>query len=173
MIELTLPSFRQIKEEKESDHEIVFSVQLKERPSRCPHCDAVTKLYTMGQKVHRVMDVPQRGKQVSLLVLRTRYECLGCASHFWERLPDVDAKRKMTKRLCKYIQEEAQRCLVAATAEKVGICQGTIRQVCREAMTEEEYGDLMERGRNNRRRRSAENSTGYKNKSGIINKRVS
>ena len=59
----------------------------------------------------------------------------------------MDAKRKMTKRLVEYIPKEAQRCLVATTAEKVGLCQGTISQMCQEAMTEAGYSDLMERGK--------------------------
>ena len=147
MTKLSLRSFQEIDEVAETDQEITYFVQLRRKPSCCPHCDANAKMYKLGQsKTQWVKDVPQGDRRVKLLVYRNRYQCSSCGVQFWERMSDVDPKRKMTKRLVAFIPEEAQNSLVAPTSKKLGICQGTIRQVCRDAMTDEEYNDLMERG---------------------------
>lgn len=154
MTDLLLDSFVETEDRVVTRQEITYFVELENRPSRCPYCKSYPKLYSMGQgKVRWIKDVPQRNKRVKLCVYQRRYQCLNCGVQFWERLPDVHPTKRMTKRLVAYIPEEAQNSLVSPTAKKLGLCQGTIRQVCRDAMTNEEYNDLMERGTQSKIRR--------------------
>ena len=154
MTKLSLRSFEEIEDRIETNQEITYFVELKNRPSCCPYCESDLKMYSMGQgKARWIKDVPQRNKKVKLCVYQRRYQCSDCGVQFWERLPDVHPTKRMTKRLVAYIPEEAQNSLVSPTAKKLGLCQGTIRQVCRDAMTDEEYNDLMERGTQSKIRR--------------------
>lgn len=147
MADLLLHFFNETQEAEKTAQEIIYFVQLKNTPAYCPHCGSTASMYMMGQsKTQWIKDAPQGNKRVRLFVYRNRYQCGKCGVQFWERMPDVDPKRKMTKRLVAYIPKEAQRCLVAPTAKKLGICEGTIRQVCRDAMTEDEYKELVQRG---------------------------
>lgn len=156
MTDLSLDSFVEIVDRVVTRQEITYFVELEDRPSCCPYCKSYPKLYSMGQvKARWIKDVPQRNKRVTLCVYQRRYQCLNCGVQFWERMPDVHPTKRMTKRLVAYIPEEAQNSLVSPKAKKLGLCQGTIRQVCRDAMTDEEYNDLMERGTQSKIRRKS------------------
>ena len=147
MTDLLLDSFVETEDRVVTRQEITYFVELENRPSRCPYCKSYPKLYSMGQgKVRWIKDVPQRNKRVKLCVYQRRYQCLNCGVQFWERLPDVHPTKRMTKRLAKLAVKEAKQNLVIPTAKKLGVCDGTIRQLCRAAMTDKAYKDLMERG---------------------------
>ena len=147
MTKLSLRSFEEIEDRIETNQEITYFVELKNRPSCCPYCESDLKMYSMGQgKARWIKDVPQRNKKVKLCVYQRRYQCSDCGVQFWERLPDVHPTKRMTKRLAKLAVKEAKQNLVIATAKKLGVCDGTIRQLCRAAMTDKAYKDLMERG---------------------------
>ena len=47
------------------------------------------------------------GKRVGIYVDTRRYQCQSCNKTFYEPLPDVDEKRKMTKRLLDWVGRQA------------------------------------------------------------------
>ncbi len=101
-------------------------------PSLCPHCLVGTHFQEYGTKEQVFMDWPAHGKRVGVIVKRQKYRCKHCGRTFLERLPDMDERHTMTRRLVEYIQHEALRDTFVRVAENVGVSEGTIRNIFHE-----------------------------------------
>lgn len=76
------------------------------------------------------------GKRVGVYVDTRRYQCQSCNKTFYEPLPDVDEKRKMTKRLVEWIGKQAITRTFTSIADEVGIVEGTVRSIFRDYINE-------------------------------------
>ena len=91
-----------------------------------------SKLSKYGTSNQIVMDAPVRGKPVGLKIIRQRYKCNGCNRTFREKLPDIDEKRAVTKRLIQFIHEQALERPFSNIANEVGIDEKSVRNIFRE-----------------------------------------
>ena len=76
------------------------------------------------------------GKRVGIYVDTRRYQCQSCNKTFYEPLPDVDEKRKMTKRLLDWVGRQAITRTFTSIADEVGIVEGTVRSIFRDYINE-------------------------------------
>ena len=76
-----------------------------------------------------IKDLPRLCKRSSIYVETRRWRCKHCGKTFYEDLPHVDEKRRMTDRLVQWIGEQAVRRTNSSVAEEVGVTEGTIRLV--------------------------------------------
>lgn len=144
---LQLPSFKEIAPMQENETDMLFKVELVEPPFYCPHCgvmpefDGTKPMYKHGKKEQLIMDMPVRMKRVGISVQRYRYKCRACNATHWELMPDVDEKRKMTKRLMDFIQNQSMQRTFLDVAELTGVTEGTVRNVFNDyvARKEEEH----------------------------------
>lgn len=123
-----LPNFTIIDSES-SEHDYHLIVRYDPIPSHCPHCSIGTSFREYGVKNQLFMDLPAHGKRVGVTVKRQKYQCKSCGRTFLERLPDMDDRHTMTRRLVEYIQREALRDTFVRVAENVGVSEGTIRNI--------------------------------------------
>lgn len=100
-------------------------------PTVCPHCLIGTTFQEYGTKEQVFMDWPAHGKRVGIIVKRQKYRCKHCERTFLERLPDMDERHTMTRRLVDYIQRESLlgTNTFVRVAENVGVSEGTIRNI--------------------------------------------
>jgi transposase len=102
-------------------------------PSQCPHCRVVTpRLAGHGCKQQIFQDIPAYGKRVSILIDRHRYLCRECGRTFLERLPDMDDRHNITKRLLRYIQIKSLTDTFSGLAREIGLNEKTIRLIARD-----------------------------------------
>ena len=76
-----------------------------------------------------IKDLPRLCKRSSIYVETRRWRCKHCGKTFYQDLPHVDEKRRMTDRLVQWIGEQAVRRTNSSVAEEVGVTEGTIRLV--------------------------------------------
>lgn len=103
-------------------------------PDTCPKCGVAGELYRHGKKPTDFKDAPQRGKPVTIRVDRQRYRCQACEETFLQPLPDMDDKRRMTKRCVMYIEQEALKKPFTEIASDVGLDEKTIRLIAAERL---------------------------------------
>jgi transposase len=83
-----------------------------------------------------IRDLPMHGKRVGLYIDTRRFRCKSCRKTFYERLPDVNAKRLMTSRLVAWIGQQAVKRTFSSIAEEVGIVEGTVRLIFKDYVAE-------------------------------------
>ena len=96
-------------------------------PTSCPVC--VSSLYRHGSQRQAYIDTPIHGKRVMLEIDRKRYRCKECGKTLFAPLPDMDAKRNMTERLVRLIEQRCLKETFAALSRDIGIDDKTIRHV--------------------------------------------
>lgn len=100
---------------------------------QCVHCTSQDVVRFGGGRLV-VADIPRRKQQVQLTILRQRYRCRGCRRTSLQPLVGVDARRRATKRLLRYIEYQCR--TTARTnvdlAHAVGLTEGTIRSIMRD-----------------------------------------
>lgn len=94
----------------------------------CPHCGARDAV-GFGRREREVADVPLHGRPVRLAVHARRFRCGACARTFYESLPEIDDRRRMTTRLMRWIVSEARRRTGVEIAAHTGLAEGTVRGV--------------------------------------------
>ncbi len=136
---LNLPRFKvlqvraQSPDGEESDRDYLVVVDHIPQPQVCPSCGAVEPgLRRFGKWDQLFVDLPSQAKRVRILVHKQRYQCRECRSVFIERLPDMDDKRLMTRRLVAYIEAESLKRTHVSIADDVGVDEKTIRNVFRD-----------------------------------------
>lgn len=118
---------------KENAHDILIPAEYPVIPTVCVRCGIVEpSLKRHGIQRQRFMDTPMAGKRVGLVVKRQRYKCLECGGTFFQPLPDVDDKRRMTRRLLEYVQQRSLERTFAEVAGDIGVHEKTIRNVFNE-----------------------------------------
>lgn len=141
---LQLPSFKEIAPMQENETDMLFKVEVVDPPFFCPHCgtgpflEQKAPFYKHGKKEQLIMDMPIRMKRVGISVQRYRYKCRDCDATFWEWMDDVDEKRKMTKRLVNFIQQQSMHRTFLDVAELTGVTEGTVRNVFHDYVEDKE-----------------------------------
>lgn len=127
---LNLPLYR-VENVQEEVHDYHIAASVLHPPKACIHCRS-TSIRGFGRREQLIKDLPMHGKRVGVYVLTRRYQCLNCPKTFYEPLPDVDEKRKMTKRLVDWIGRQAINRTFASIADEIGIVEGTVRSIFRD-----------------------------------------
>jgi transposase len=96
-------------------------------PTACPAC--ASSLYRHGSQRQVYIDTPIHGKRVMLEIDRKRYHCKVCGKTLFAPLPDMDAKRNMTERLVRLIEQRCLKETFAALSRDIEIDDKTIRHV--------------------------------------------
>ena len=112
----------------EDDHDFHIYARLSEETTHCQHCGKYG-VVGFGRREQVVKDLPRLGKRSSIYVETRRWRCKNCGKTFYDELPHVDEKRRMTDRLVQWIGEQAVRRTNSSVAEEVGVSEGTIRLV--------------------------------------------
>lgn len=97
----------------------------------CPQCGAADAV-GFGRRSRDVADLPLRGRPVRLAVTTRRYRCV-CGHAFYEVLPEIDPKRRMTLRLKRWIEDEVRTRGAREIAAETGLSEGTVRLVVKDA----------------------------------------
>jgi transposase len=99
-------------------------------PSTCPKCGSVDRLYRHGVKPVDYVDTPSAGKQLIVRAHVKRFRCRDCLETSMQPLPDMDTKRRMTKRCVAYVEQQGAPRTYADLARTVGVDEKTIRNIC-------------------------------------------
>lgn len=119
----------------EDEHDYHIATTVTRQPLKCSHCQS-ENIRGFGRREQLVKDLPMHGKRVGVYVDTRRYQCQSCNKTFYEPLPDVDEKRKMTKRLVAWIGKQAITRTFTSIADEVGIVEGTVRSIFRDYINE-------------------------------------
>lgn len=131
---LNLPAYI-ITRIEETDHDYHVYAQVKDGPRSCGQCGS-TQLVGFGRREQMIRDLPMHGKRVGIYVDTRRFRCRGCSRTFYELLPEVDEKRLMTRRLVKWIGQQAIKRTFASVAEETGVTDTTVKAVFRDYVSE-------------------------------------
>lgn len=112
----------------EDDHDFHIYARLSEETTHCQHCGKYG-VVGFGRREQVVKDLPRLGKRSSIYVETRRWRCKNCGKTFYDELPHVDEKRRMTDRLVQWVGEQAVRRTNSSVAAEVGVSEGTIRLV--------------------------------------------
>lgn len=110
----------------------------------CPKCGSVGsegtgaaylphRLYRHGVKTVEYRDAPAFGKQFVIRCRVQRFRCRECGETSMQPLPDMDTRRRMTKRCVEYIEQQGAVRTYADIARTIGIDEKTVRNICNEA----------------------------------------
>lgn len=119
--------------EDEHDYHVYAAVAADQ--ARCIHCKSQS-IRGFGRREQLIKDLATHGKRVGIYVDTRRFQCLSCNKTFYEPLPDVDEKRKMTSRLVQWVGKQAIRRTFASIADEIGIVEGTVRSIFRDYINE-------------------------------------
>ncbi len=100
------------------------------RPTGCPTCGGV--LVGHGRRMRRIADMPHAGQPVVIEWQRQRYRCQPCGRTIAQSCPDVDERRRMTRRLRVHVERTAAREAFVSVAEDVGLSEACVRAVFRD-----------------------------------------
>ena len=124
---LNLPEYRVLQvDDTGPDYHIRAETILP--PTTCNHCGA-TSLVGYGHREQLIHDLPIHGKRVGINIDTRRYRCKDCRKTFYESLPAVDEKRRMTTRLVNWLGEHSARRTFAQLAEETGVSNMTVKAV--------------------------------------------
>ena len=112
----------------EEDHDFHIYAKLSDETTHCQHCGKYGVI-GFGRREQVIKDQPRLGKRSTIYVETRRRRCKHCGKTFYENLPHMDEKRRMTDRLVQWIGEQAVRRTYSSVAEEVGVTEGTIRLV--------------------------------------------
>ena len=156
MPDLGLDEFELIEPIQETDSEMIVTVKIKGWPI-CPHCKKVTFIWRSKTKYRHIADRPINNKRVKLSVQRQMYRCLDCLKYYTPPTPHMDPKRWMTERAAAYILDHVHHIPSQVLADRMGISKETVRVLCRDHMSKEEFEDLMHQKQAEARRNRVKN----------------
>ena len=131
---LNLPAYS-VTEFNEGAHHYQIKANTRQQIVSCPNCHHI-ELEGFGRREQMIRDLPMHGKRVGLYVNTRRFRCKGCSKTFYERLPDVNAKRLMTSRLVDWIGQQAVKRTFISLADEVGVVEGTVRLIFKDYVSE-------------------------------------
>ena len=124
---LNLPEYRALQvDDSGPDYHIRAEAIIP--PAVCIHCGAAS-LVRYGHREQLIHDLPIHGKRVGISIDTRRYRCKNCSKTFYEHLPAVDEKRRMTTRLVNWLGEQSTRKTFAQLAEEIGVSNMTVKAV--------------------------------------------
>ena len=101
-------------------------------PSVCPKCGSVDRLYRHGAKSIDYVDTPSAGKQLIIRAQVKRFRCRDCLETSMQPLPDMDTRRRMTKRCVDHVASQGVPRTYADLARAIGVDEKTVRNICNE-----------------------------------------
>lgn len=118
----------------ETELDYYITVKTTTEPICCQSCGIIREhaLSRYGKREFIYMDIPISAKRVGIKVVRQRYKCHECSATFFEDLTDMDDSHRATKRLVKYIQEQALEKPFLEVADDIGVDEKTIRRIFKE-----------------------------------------
>lgn len=126
---LNLPAFV-ILDTQQDEHDLHFFLETVSQPSLCPCCGSINgDLVGYGRDIQIFMDTPMYGKRLGLHINRRRMKCRDCNATFFEPLPDMHEKHRVTKRLMEYIERRVLSETFTRIANDVGLDESTIRAI--------------------------------------------
>ncbi len=136
---MKLPGYRTLDFHEESGayHIRVETLAL---PNHCPACHS-RDFTGFGRRTQVIRDRSTHGKWVGLYVDTRRFRCKGCGRAFYEALPAVYPKRRITARLIAWLEPLTLRQTFVHLAEETGLSRMTIRGVC------DDYAARLEQAR--------------------------
>ncbi|PKM81895.1 MAG: ISL3 family transposase [Firmicutes bacterium HGW-Firmicutes-14] len=123
---------------EENPHDYRISVSAAEKPSFCPRCGNRGIIAPHGGKLQLVRDIGINGTKVSLLYDRKRYKCKSCAATFLELNDNIEPKRRFTKRLVSYIEQQSLKKPFLQIAEEIGISHTIVSNIFRDYVIKQE-----------------------------------
>ncbi|MGA9856193.1 MAG: ISL3 family transposase [Gammaproteobacteria bacterium] len=124
---LKLPGYRMLDFHEESGAYHI-RVETMALPNHCPGCRS-QDFTGFGKRTQVVRDIASHGKWVGLYVHTRRFRCKTCRRTFYEALPAVHPKRRITARLIAWLEPLTLRQTFAHLAEETGLSRMTIRGV--------------------------------------------
>jgi transposase len=124
---LNLPQYQVLRAE-DIGHDYHIYTETAVHPETCIHCGA-TAIVGFGRREQLIRDLPIHGKQVGIYVDTRRYRCKSCGKTFYEPLPGIDEKRRMTQRMAAWLGEQSLRQTFARLAEETGVSNMTVKAV--------------------------------------------
>lgn len=109
----------------ESEHDYHVRATTDVAPAACPHCQSRQIIKHTPYEV-LIRDLPVHGKRVGIYLDRQRYRCKSCGKTFTADIPEVDDRRNMTRRLVKWIGEQAVKRPFLHVAEECGVDRQTV-----------------------------------------------
>lgn len=103
----------------------------------CPKCGSVGRLYRHGVKAIDYRDAPAFGKQFVIRCQVQRWRCRECNETSMQPLPDMDTRRRMTKRCVEFIEQQGAHRTYADIARTIGVDEKTVRNICNEKFERE------------------------------------
>lgn len=117
-------------------------VETTQSPISCFHCQS-TSIARWGSREQLIKDFAPDGQPVSILVIVKRFRCSSCGKTFSQTLPLISEKRAMTERLVHWIEQQALCNPFTAIAERVGVTEGTIRNIFRDYVRSQESSRVI------------------------------
>jgi transposase len=114
---------------RETAHDYHVFVETGPSSPQCPECGTVGAV-GFGRHEQVIRDLPIHGKRTAIYANARRFRCKACGKTFFEELPHVDGKRRMTGRLLQWIAAQAASRTFVSIAEEIGISEGTVRKIC-------------------------------------------
>lgn len=99
-----------------------------EAPVSCNECGS-KPLYKHGKRKHSFADIPFQNKHVKIETNRQRYRYHSCGSTIVPRIPPLDEKRRLTKRLLKFIQEKCTDNSYNSISKEIGLAVNTVKAI--------------------------------------------
>ncbi len=104
---LNLPEYRVLQVD-DSGPDYHIRAETIAPPAACIHCCG-SDMVRYGHREQLIHDLPIHGKRVGISIDTRRYRCKDCRKTFYEPLPAVDEKRRMTTRLVNWLGEHSAR----------------------------------------------------------------
>ncbi len=120
-----------VMEVHEEAHDYHVDVETRVSIDKCPHCNTPGAV-GFGRRKQQIRDLPMHGKRTTIYVNTRRYRCKACGKTFYEHLPYIEEGKTMTRRLVKWICEQAINRTFVSIAEDVGVSEGTVRLLFKE-----------------------------------------
>lgn len=120
-------------QQKGPDYTLEAEYQL--RPPVCLRCGVdAPRLESCGILRVTVKDDLIHGRRVQIIVSKRQWKCRECEKTFVEQPPEIDEKRRMTKRLLTTLQRKSFERPFAEIAADYGVNEATIREVFHEEL---------------------------------------
>lgn len=99
-------------------------------PATCLKCGSARRPRRYGDLEVSYRDAPFLGRQVVIAVNAQRFRCADCGQAFFQELPDIDGKRRMTARCSTYVVDQVMaRNSMKEVANIVGVDEKSVRNV--------------------------------------------
>ena len=92
-----LPELELEKMSKVSKSRIIFKARKVSKFEVCPKCATKSDRIYDHREV-KIQDAPLRGRKITLLIRKRRFECPGCTSVFTEPVPGISKGKRFTQR---------------------------------------------------------------------------